>query len=126
MSRDPNVVESQEEEEQILKAIELSLKESSGSPRTTTSSLYPSVNMSSASGTASSAPAQSKEMRKVRALYDFEAAEENELTFTSGEISKFIHCCHSRQLACGVNGFVLIVYLEFILSCLDVTQIQCS
>lgn len=63
------------------------MKEQSGSPKTTSTSLYPSVNMNNASAAVSSAP-QFKEPRKVRALYDFEAAEDNELTFNSGEISK--------------------------------------
>ncbi|XP_030765343.1 signal transducing adapter molecule 1 [Sitophilus oryzae] len=87
-SNDPDVVESQEEEAQILKAIELSLKETSGSPRNTStasSSLYPSVNIPTASSNVNST-APGKEPKKVRALYDFEAAEDNELTFGSGEI----------------------------------------
>lgn len=81
-------MQSQEEEDQIVKAIELSLKETSGSPRlaSTSSSLYPSMNIGAASVGPTSTPA--KEPRKVRALYDFEAAEDNELTFSSGEISK--------------------------------------
>ncbi|KAL7052751.1 hypothetical protein ACKWTF_004989 [Chironomus riparius] len=91
-SSDPNVVSSQQEEDDIAKAIELSLKEkftpskAASSITATASSLYPSMsdvsNNSSATVTAIKAP----EPRKVRAIYDFEAAEDNELTFKAGEI----------------------------------------
>ncbi|CAG7828520.1 unnamed protein product [Allacma fusca] len=72
---------AQQEADDIAKAIELSLQENQKSQQS--KSLYPQV---ASSGLTSAGAKVEKEPRKVRALYDFEAAEENELTFYAGEI----------------------------------------
>ena len=108
--KDPNVVSSQQEEEDIAKAIQASLQEAGGTSASArghggvkqkaqqqnqTGSLYPSMDLGSGGGGAGGGAAGSGtaggtvvEPKKARALYDFEAAEDNELTFKTGEIGK--------------------------------------
>ncbi|XP_018121912.1 signal transducing adaptor molecule L homeolog isoform X2 [Xenopus laevis] len=75
VTKDPGTVAIKKEEEDLAKAIELSLKEQK--QQSTVSGLYPSTSLLTA---------LKPEGRKVQAIYDFEAAEDNELTFKAGDI----------------------------------------
>ncbi|KAE9549006.1 hypothetical protein FO519_007779 [Halicephalobus sp. NKZ332] len=85
VSNDPNVVSSAEEEAALAKAIEASLKDAEQQKRKQsgkTTSAYPSLAKQALAGSSG----KEKQFRQVKALYDFEEVEENELPFKAGDI----------------------------------------
>ncbi|VDD87485.1 unnamed protein product [Enterobius vermicularis] len=107
MVTDPNVVQSAKEEEDIARAIQLSLDESKRE--------NPSSTISSTTQPHISRCVE----RDVRALYDFEAAEDGELTFSAGDTITILDECDANWWKGRCKGSVGVFPSSFVTSDLN-------
>ncbi|CAJ0961086.1 unnamed protein product, partial [Mesorhabditis belari] len=96
----------EEEERQLMEAIQQSLKVSSTSAATT--------KRSTASTPAPAAPQTAKLEKQVRAVYDFPAAEDNEMSFNTGDVITVLDDSNPHWWKARLNGREGLIPAQFV------------